>query len=170
MPDWLDKQMINTIILFLIVLWLSYERRKLKETLTYHLSAIRQLVLAVREDAETTPEGQGAAVGPEHWETIRKTWAEARERIEIAIEELDGRVRKKYGQMARYSYADIIVQLQADKKLSANAANALVEMNRIFLGLRRRTQQTSRQDADGFGNLYQRATPELPRPDEEPDA
>lgn len=162
-PDWLDKQTLNSIALFLIVLWLSSERKKLKEQLAYHLDALRQQVLAVREDVEAQESSSAQNTAQlQNWENIRSKWADARERLEIMIEQLDGRVRRKYGKISRYNYEDIIRQLQNDKSLTTGAANALSDMNRRFFSLRSNPARATLQDVISFAELHRRAGTELP--------
>lgn len=161
-PEWFDKQLLNTLLLFLIVFWLSRERKKLKELLSYHLDALRQQVLAVREEAESVQEQPEAAAQLQNWEDIRTKWADARERIEVKIEQLDGRVRRKYGRMTRYNYDDIIRQLAKDGALSPEGADALLDMNSSFFALRPRPAQVTLQDVLRFARHYQTAAGDLP--------
>lgn len=106
--------------------------------------------------------------GPEYWERVRKLWAAARNRIELAIEGVsDGRKRRRYANMDRRIYRDIIFALTVDKVLSNAAAASLIQMNGIFLRLRASPRSTTRQDAERFDSLYKvvsSSLPEEPRP------
>jgi hypothetical protein len=83
-------------------------------------------------------------------------------RIELAIEDIsDGRVRRKYSNLSRYTYEPIISHLRSDGVVSAEAARALDTLNERFLSLRRARAATPAQ-ADQFAQLYARASTELP--------
>ena len=80
----------------------------------------------------------------DRWEQIRSIWANARDRLEAAIKAIpDGRVRRKYESIARYSYAPIIEQLVADGAIGQETADAARSMNDSFLSLRTKKQSVS---------------------------
>lgn len=163
MIEWIDKQIIVTVVLFLTVLWLNIERRKLKGDMSYHLDALRQQMVALRDDFESLP---GTANGLQYWESVRAKWADARDRIEAVIDGLDGRVRRKYGRMTRYSYADIIAKLQEDEALTTSSATALSDMNRLFMQAKRNPQAITLQRSQEFAVLFDRAIRDLPTQEE----
>jgi hypothetical protein len=88
-------------------------------------------------------------------------WREVRERIAVKILALDGRVRRKYNGMARYKYDAIITALNKDEELSAGAAAALVEMDKIALS-RRRLHGATKAEAERVAHLCEIASKELP--------
>jgi hypothetical protein len=99
----------------------------------------------------------------DNWEQIRGMWADMRERIEHAIEEIDdGRKRRKYSSMPRYSYQKIIDNVQRDLGLSRDVAYALQQMNAWFLSLRRSKIATQEQ-VNGIWGYYQIADKVLPK-------
>jgi hypothetical protein len=169
--DWarlIDKQTLNTALLFIIVLWLSLERRKF-EKIFDAVVTLRQLVSALRQEQETPPEPDPqapryAAAGQQNWQKVRDLWADARNRIELKIDDLDGRIRRGYANMPRYSYAEIIDRLyNRDRQFSQNAAKALLEMNNAFFALRPKPYQTTSAEAEEFESLYRIAEKELPK-------
>ncbi len=160
-PTWIDKTLVELIVLFLLVAWLKRERKKLQRTIEYHVSTVKQLVLANRDAVEVIEQVNHPA-GIEHWEQLREIWSEARDRIEEAVNNLDGRVRRKYGNIARYSYAPIIRQLRDDRAISARAADALLSMNEQFLALRRRPAAATAAIVNQFENWRNIGTGELP--------
>src|SRR5690606_31748661 len=132
--------------------WLKYERRKLQRAIEYHISTIKQLVLANRDAAEVSE--QAGQPGIANWEQLRERWSEVRDRIEQAVNDLDGRVRRKYASIPRYSYAPVIRQLRDDTAISARAADALLSMNEQFLALRPRPANATAMTVNQFQNWY----------------
>jgi hypothetical protein len=98
---------------------------------------------------EQAPEAVPSAADAANWERIRQLWRaqqlHARERMEYAIElNPNGKVRGKYGNLTRYSYEPIILNLRRDlPNMSAEAAGALATMNERFLSLRRARAATA---------------------------
>jgi len=162
LPPWFDKNAVELILLFLLITWLKRERRRLQRSIEYHVTTIKQLVLANRDAVESVEQGDDHFPGIANWEHLRELWSESRDRIEAAIESLDGRVRRKYAQIPRYSYAPIIRRLRDDGAISARAADALLSMNEQFLALRRRPANATWAMVDQFSGWYGLAAQELP--------
>jgi len=96
------------------------------------------------------------------WEQLRDRWARVRDRIEQKIEDLDGRVRRKYENIPRYNYENVIKQLNADRALGEDATLALLGMNDLFLRLRTNPQRTRKEDLQEFERRFSAASRELP--------
>jgi hypothetical protein len=174
LPDWSkDGKWIQIALLIAIVHLLSRQRARLQDTVNLiesRLITLRKLVEAVRDDTETVtepapPATNGSTAGPDHWETVRRTWASARNRIELAIDEgvKDGRKRRRYANMSRYTYNDIIFALRSDGALKTETATRLIEMNALFLRLRARPRATTEAQANHFEALYRAASANLPK-------
>ena len=115
-------------------------------TLTSKLDAIEKLL----DDQRTQVSQLTAPVLPQNgrslndaedtknWETIREGWYEIRDGLEAVIEMLPADLRRKYSEARRYSYAEIIDDLQKDNVLDNKAALAAKNMNQIFLQVRPR--------------------------------
>jgi hypothetical protein len=148
------------------VAWLRRERTKLDISINTLSQQIGALEDAIEEGADQ-PE---PAAAPKHWEQIRRMWADMRERMEYAIEERirDGRRRRKYSNLQRHSYEDIINNLQRDLGLSSDAAEALRRMNAGFLNLRR-SKAATEDHAKWFWAYYQLADKMLPKIPGDPD-
>ncbi len=165
---WIDdnKQLLNTGLLLLIAVWLSFERGRLKD-LVYQLRTLRQEVRAVQTEVESSPTSAGVPPGNDAgsvdaWDQIRNTWTNVRDRIERKIEQLDGRVRRKYENIARYNYANVIQQLHKDEELGEGARDALVKMNDLFLKFRRNPRRATKEEAERFNRMFDSASSELP--------
>jgi hypothetical protein len=142
------------------VWWLRQERAKLDisiKTLSQQLSALEDAI----EEGSVQPEPAASA---EHWEQIRQMWADMRERMEYAIERniRGGKKLRKYSNLQRYNYAEIITSLRQDLGLSAEVEDALQRMNGAFLSLRRAKAATN-EHASWFWAHYQRADKALPK-------
>jgi hypothetical protein len=174
LPDWAkDGKWLQIVLLIVIVHLLSRQRARLQSTVSLiedRLIALRKLVEAVRDDSETVTEAEPASTnapagGREYWEIVRQAWASARNRIQSAIDEriADGRKRRRYANMPRYTYRDIILALCADKALSNDAAANLIQMDAMFSQLRAKPLATTQQQAARFEVLYKAASDDLPK-------
>ena len=167
------------ILLGLALLWwlLRQERLRLGE----RIETLRQIVTAIRDQTEealaapssefplsSAPSGSNGTVsnpaaGREFFEIIRQRWRDARDRIELAIEEIPrSRVRGKYGRLPRYDYSEVIVSLQKDSVLTPKERTELLRMNDTFNYLKFRPTKTTQQQATEFGELYAIGTRRLP--------
>ena len=91
-------------------------------------------------------------------------WADMRERMEYAIERniRGGRKLRKYSNLQRYNYSEIITNLRQDLGLTPEAEDALQRMNGAFLSLRR-AKAATKEHASWFWAYYQRADKVFPR-------
>ena len=92
------------------------------------------------------------------WETIRNIWENVRQEIEKIIDNLsDGRRKRKYDNMDRYNYKDIINTLENDKALISSKALAARNMNSIFHSWRVRDKTTiTAGDVEAFKRLQEK--------------
>jgi hypothetical protein len=152
-------------LLYRVLRALRRERLDLEEsinTLSEHVRAIKDAA-----DQGSVPPEPTATV--EHWEQIRLMWADIRERLEYAISAIgDGRRRRKYSAMSRYSYERITSNLQGDLGLDREVVNALHEMDKWFLHLRR-SRAATQKELTWFQTYYRRAAKALPQEHREPD-
>lgn len=160
-----ELRLLFELALFAILLWqLKRERRKLEAA----VGTIAQRVTAIQETVEEAPAEAPPGASAENWETIREKWADVRERLEYLIETnvSDGRRLRKYNNIPRHSYEEVIATLRRDRLLNADAAANLMAMNATFLGLRRARAATP-QLAQEFVNRYNQASDRLPTPPDE---
>jgi hypothetical protein len=114
-------------------------------TLTSKLDAIEKLLDDQRTQVSQVPASlpqNGRSLNDaqdiKNWETIREGWYEVRDAIEAVIEALPPNLRRKYSEAKRYSYAEIIDDLQKDNVLDNKAALAAKNINQVFLQVRPR--------------------------------
>jgi hypothetical protein len=172
LPEWMkDSKTIEIVLFLLIVQLLRRQRTRLSETvnrLDDRLSTFQKMIEALRLESETVSQGQSSPnvpdAGPEFWDTVRALWATTRSRIELAIQGFsDGRTRRRYANMDRYTYRDIIFALTTDKVLTNAVADKLLRMSGMFFRLRANPQNTTRQDAAQFETLYRAVSNDLPK-------
>jgi hypothetical protein len=142
------------------VWWLRHERTKLDTSirrLSQQLGALEDTI----EEGSAQPEPTAT---PEHWEQIRQMWADMRERMEYAIEKKirGGRKVRKYSNLQRYNYSEIITNLRQDLGFTPEVEDALQRMNGAFLTLRRAKAATE-EHASWFWTYYKRADKALPK-------
>jgi len=190
--EWFDwvRQVFHAyegVILFvgLVIVWrgLRNENKKLGD----RIDTLRQLVSAVRDQSEVAPipaaatstgsirgtpaDNDGSQSGREFFEAIRQLWRSARERIELAIEDIPrSRVRSKYGQLPRYSYREVILALSKDGILGSKEMTELLRMNGLFDGLRSRPTAATASQLENFKEAYRIGTKRLPKVPEAEDA
>jgi hypothetical protein len=170
LPEWMrDSKTIEIILFLLIVQLLRRQRARLNETvdrLDDRLSTFQKMIEALRLETETVTQSSSPNVpdaGTEFWDTVRGLWATTRSRIELATKGFsDGRTRRRYANMDRYTYRDIIFALAADKVFKTAIADKLLRMSGMFLKLRANPQNTTRQDAEQFEALYRQVSSALP--------
>ena len=165
--DWSERRIVIEALMFAFVLFaLRHSRLKLKAVVDELGQKLEQRIEAVEESVQQPPAGTPPDVAA-NWEKIRELWRDARKRMELAIDGIsDGRVRRKYSNLSRYSYTKIVNELRQDRVINADAARALDIMNETFLSLRRARAATA-EEASEFEELYQRADKALPKlPDE----
>jgi len=128
------------------------------------LLSLRKMLQALRDETETASEPDAVAdEGREYWEKVRSLWATTRNRIELAIDRIsDSLVRRKYANMDRYTYRDIIFALNGDKIFGNLVAAQLVQMSGTFMKLRRHPRSTTKQDVERFEVLYRAVSSSLP--------
>ncbi len=114
-------------------------------TLTSKLDAIERLLDDQRTQVSQVPaplpqngRSLNDAQDIKNWETIREGWYEIRDAIEAVIETLPPDLRRKYSEAKRYTYAEIIDDLQKDNVLDNRAALAAKNINQVFLQVRPR--------------------------------
>ncbi len=112
-------------------------------TLTSKLDAIEKLLDDQRTQVSQAPSPQNGrslndAEDIKNWETIREGWYEIRDAIESVIETLPADLRRKYSDAKRYTYAEIIGDLQKDNVLDNKTALAAKNINQVFLQVRPR--------------------------------
>lgn len=147
--------------------------------LTEQIDTLGQMVKATRDEAEAVPApqvDQSLSTPPEavdgsvaNWETMRAKWAEARDRLELAIEGIRrANVRRKYSKMPRTSYRAVITALEKDLGWGPTIANNLRQMDTMFHRLKFHPDRVTPSDVQIFMYLFDVPNTKLPRlPDEE---
>lgn len=114
-------------------------------TLTSKLDAIEKLLDDQRTQVSQAPtplpqngRSLNDAEDIKNWETIREGWYEIRDGIESVIETLPADLRRKYSDAKRYTYAEIIDDLQKDNVFDNKTALAAKNINQVFLQVRPR--------------------------------
>ena len=153
------------------------EARSTFENFGFRLETLKQLVDALQQSLERslantdTPQADDGSANS--WELVRSVWQQTRERIELAIEKIGPKAKRaRYSKFDRYSYLNIIAQLQLDGVVTGAAHTALVQMNAEFNRLRRRPGRTIAADAVNFARWLQAVNgslPKLPSSDYPPD-
>jgi len=99
-------------------------------------------------------QSQSPLVSQDKWEEMRTIWTEVREKLEQLIDDIpDGRVRRKYDGISRYSYADISKTLLKDGFIDNSTSKAIERMNETFLSSRRRARPITNDDLQSFKEL-----------------
>ncbi len=122
-------------------------------------AAQKQLAEMQRHAADERPaptanrQAQETSLTEDKWEDIRRIWTEAREALEKIIDNIsDGRTRRRYNGITRYSYAEIAKTLRHDGLISEEAAEAVQRMNETFLIYRRRSRPVTQEILQQFKN------------------
>ena len=160
---------INTFLLFAAGFWIGAQRKALDriiDKLADRLTKVDQRLGAVQEIVEQPPPAIVNTAAPgsiTSWEKFRHDWKEARDRIEYLIDGIaDGRVRKKYERIPRYSYADVIGMLKSDGFLPNGTAQSLLKLNEAYLKFRPSPQKLDAATYDQVRNEYLVASKKLP--------
>lgn len=73
----------------------------------------------------------------DHWDKVRYGWKQAKKFLDSKINDIsDGRKRRRYVGLSRYSYSDIIEYLWQDDMLSDEQRVAALDMQSAFFGYR----------------------------------
>jgi hypothetical protein len=173
---WLDKETINTALLFVVVFLIERARRRLKRNLDDFLLTVNQKLSALRDDVESLPESFSddephpptappPDAGLQYWEQIRGQWADVRDRIDTNIAKLSASARRPYSQIKLGNYKTIIARLrQVDKAISEDTTQRLFKMSDIFYQNRPTASRTRRLTAEEYQKLYDAVIKELPKP------
>jgi outer membrane murein-binding lipoprotein Lpp len=172
--QWAQGEILVEVLALLGILfalyWLGRTLRAIVDDLKVQVNDLREQVSDLGEKLErgisdvqeAVEQAAPAPADSESWERIQELWREARTRIELKVEAVSDRVRRqRYNSLSRYTYDGMVKQLQDDNLISADAADALKEMNERVLSLRRSRAATA-EDAKQFDQLYARASKELP--------
>lgn len=74
-----------------------------------------------------------------NWEAVSKLWFDVKDYVEDKIERIpDGRKRRKYNPIPRYTYSEITELLESDEVITSQVALAIDEMDSAFRSLRNR--------------------------------
>jgi hypothetical protein len=84
-------------------------------------------------DYAKEPTAAAALDGVSKWQEINTIWRVVRDEIEDKISKLDGRSRRRYNNLYRHNYSEIIDMLLADGKLAQAQADAAKQMNQFLL-------------------------------------
>jgi len=88
---------------------------------------------------EVEPQADGHFEEADNWDAVSQLWFDVKDCVERQIEGIpDGRIRRKYNSIPRYTYDEITELLQRDGILPARTALAINEMDSAFRSLRNR--------------------------------
>jgi hypothetical protein len=176
LAPWIDKQSINTFLLFVVLYLIGRARRKMRRDLQYYLDTISQKLSALRDEVESIPEPLSSEVPPpstaappyagvQYWEEIREMWSTARDGIETVIEGLSAASRRPYSRFSRRTYVPIISRLRlTDRAISEDTAQRLLKMSGIFMSNRPTASRTTKITAEEFKKLFDEVMKVLPKP------
>lgn len=164
-------------IIALAAIWYGLHRTgsRMKDILDdfgIKLDTMSQQVKAAQDSAETSQlpvtansdtTANGSAVAG-NWEIIQARWRDIRDRLELIVNGFTNKAtRGKYSKIDRYSYLDLIQELLKDKRISPIRAAALINMNAMYLGLKRRTNRVTIAEVQQFQQWYESADKGLPK-------
>jgi hypothetical protein len=143
------------------------EMKEFVPDITEKLQALQTQVVAIQRDtADSLIQSQSvesSSASDDDWESIKKMWTDARDRLEKIIEQADGRRARKYEKLARYNYTDVIKNLLADGFIDISIAVDARYMNDEFLLLRNRQRPISQDIKNRFAKRKKRFDDELGR-------
>lgn len=165
------------ILVGLVLVWrrLRAERIMLSE----RIDTLGQIVKATRDETEVSlaqasadpeqPQLQPDFEPLRNWQHIRAVWREARDRLELLIEQISrSRVRAKYSRMDRYTYRGVISALETDGYLTRTVSDKLRAMDTVFNTVKFRPNAITDQQVIDFNQLYELPNGKLPKlPDED---
>jgi hypothetical protein len=101
------------------------------------------------------------ATSDNDWETVKKAWTDARDKLETIIEDTDGRRTRKYAKLPRYDYSDVIETMLKDGLVNKSIADDAQYMNREFRSLRNRKRQITDAVKSDFAERKKRFDKEV---------
>ena len=176
---WHESQSLFVLFAFWLLWWFLRRERVI---LSERIETLRQIVTAVRDQSEEAlaqPSSNGAVTatpnganqtpatlpgsGIESWERVRALWRDARDRMELAIENISrSSVRGKYGKLPRYRYEEVIVHLRRDGILTDRERNELLRMDASFSRYKFKPKAITPEEALSFEESYHMGTKSLP--------
>jgi hypothetical protein len=134
------------------------------DALAKRIDSIGGSLLARIEEglAKFDPAEPGETVGvgtePQRWSELQSIWVNTKNEIDERLDEVvasiaDGRRRRKYDNLNRQNYQNIILQLYEDRRLGSRETDAALEMNNIFNSKRNRRSAVTSDDVDHFNHL-----------------
>ena len=152
-------------IVLVVALWLIHRQLRRERILFGEkVGNLSQIVKGIRDDAEAGLSSQQQAVASapvlpqrqsaseaNHWEDIRIVWRELRDRLELAIEQIQRRAtRAKYAEIPRYGYRRIIKALEDDGEIGTTVSTKLLTLDNLFARLKFTPASASADDAKHF--------------------
>lgn len=87
----------------------------------------------------------------ENWEQVSEMWFAVKDYVEAKIAAIwDGRIRRKYNSIPRYTYDEITEYMVRDELISREKADAIDAMNSAFRSLRNRKTPVTAERVDAF--------------------
>lgn len=120
--------------------------------------SIRQIADLQKLSEERPPEAVGDQAPDDdelrNWEAVSAMWFDVRDLVEDRIEGIwDGRIRRKYNSIPRYTYDEITDLLVRDQALTPDEADAINQMGQAFRSLRNRKIPVTRERVQEFRAL-----------------
>ena len=121
----------------------AQELKELVPTIEEKLQALQKQVIAIQlHSANNRVQSSSAtAADPQSdddWDSIKKMWSDARDKLEAIIDSADGRRKRKYEKIERYDYTTVIQTLAADGLISKSIEDDALHMYDEFQSLRNR--------------------------------
>lgn len=144
---------------------LNEEVERFGEALTKKIDAAKQATLAAIEDAPRkldvgAPLGEAVDVGgePERWSELQAIWNKTKSDIEERLTDAltrvtNARQRRRYDNLNRSNYENIILQLFEDRWLGSKETDAALEMNNIFNAKKNRRSPVNHYHVSRFKEL-----------------
>lgn len=169
---------LNSLLLVGGLFWISQrlksERRKfaalvaeLAGELNDKIAITTEIAKAARNSAETAAlhaqSSTPAMPDHHHWANLHNNWQRVRERIDKTVNKIQHPIqRRKYAQLGRESYHDLINALKTDGHIPAHAASALLTLNAAMLSHKDKTAPATSDDVAHLQSLLETAEASLP--------
>lgn len=117
---------------------------RLAEDLQKRLDALPPITPQSDTQAEAVPDQ------PAIREKISQLWSDIKAAVEAKVSQLDGRRRRKYASVSRYTFDEVADLLLQDRELSASQVKALKDADTKYRSLRNGRLPVSKNDLKSF--------------------
>jgi hypothetical protein len=104
---------------------------------------------------DPTPDSPAHLSEIENWEAVSQIWFDVKDYVESKIDDLwDGRRRRKYSSIPRYTYDDITALMVSDGLISEEEAKIVNQMDGAFRSLRNRKTPVTPERVQAFRSWH----------------